>query len=345
MIRRALATAGLLGLLAPAQAATVYVPRPQIELAAARAHIGAKALSDQSSAIGAIERARLEALADPLTAEAQLQQILLMLRDAPAPTAAARRAVAAMAGYSDQVRTDPIDPDHGRGLTVPAFQIAATARGTLRHWDKQRSGALIDRALATGDLDALRQADAGALLARARSGSRADLDLLMLADRPEPAIRAELAERLQDATLATAVLRAAPDPAGFELISTVAATFPPDTALTVLRDPEADSGYRSAARLALAPLAALNPAVRTYLDATLGDRWGAASAQALANADAVETLIAAATGPAAGAARQRHAVLGLQLHGSAAARDALSRIATDPRYPDALRTQVTAWLQ
>ncbi|MDD3764325.1 MAG: hypothetical protein PHP86_13635 [Nevskiales bacterium] len=345
MIRWALAAVGLFGLLVPAQAATVYVPRPQVDLAAAQAHRNAKALPDQSSAVIAIERARLQALADPLTAEAQLQQTLLMLRDAPAPTEAARRAVAAMAGYSDQVRTDPVDPDHGRGLTVPAFQIAATARGTLRHWDKLRSGALIDRALATGDLDALRQADAGALLARARSGSRADLDLLMLADRPEPAIRAELAERLQDATLATAVLRAAPDPAGFKLIGAVAATFPPDTALTVLRDPEADSGYRSAARLALTALVPRNPTVRAYLDATLGDGWGAASAQALARADAVETLIAAAIDPSADAARQRHAVLGLQLHNSAVARDALGRIATDPRYPDALRTQVTAWLQ
>ena len=69
---------------------------------------------------------------EPLLAEYLAHQAVLRLREPGTSRDAASRVVLQdLLDYTPQVLVPPADPDHGRGLWVPAYDLAAAARGTL----------------------------------------------------------------------------------------------------------------------------------------------------------------------------------------------------------------------
>ncbi|TJY64769.1 hypothetical protein E4T66_00555 [Sinimarinibacterium sp. CAU 1509] len=323
-----------------------YVPRSALDEAVRIAAVTAKSAPDESTLAARLDAARLSAVSDPLPAEAELQQTLLRLREAIAPQAATRMQVEALTDYSPQTYTDALDDERARGgLTVPAFEIAATARGTLRRWDKAAHRAALVSALRRGDLEALRAIDdAAAWREQIAVASDAELLLLRSADSADPGVRSALALRLGDTSLARDVLRAPATPAGLTLLAALPEAFESTVALTLLNDPDLDSGYRSAARLAMSRLV-WSAETQQALLAGLGDADGASSAQALArdprNLPALRRIIADAPDDLS----LRRALLALHWMEDAGASATLAAFSHDPAQPASLRAEVSQWLR
>lgn len=341
------AAVALLILLLAGPASAGHAPRADVETAAAAAAIEAKAYPDEAAVLAALRQAQVSSVADPLRAEARMLQLLQRLRETPAPWPSTRELVERLAQHSPLTWTDPVDPDHGRGLQVPAFAVAGSARAALHRWDRAAAEARYRRALAAGDLETLRSAtDHGALAAVVREADGASLALLRAVAPAAPEVRLALFERLADPALARELLQASPDRSGLLLIGRVAALLPADAAFEVLSTPALHSGYTSAARLAIGHLLAAHSPARTHLLATLGDAWGGSSAQALAeSADpATRAALAAVLERENDGPHLRRALLALHLMDDAAARSLLAAFAADSRRPGAAREEVRAWL-
>lgn len=321
-----------------------YVPRSEVTAAAQAAAAEAKAYTQAPDLVGAIRQAQLEANSDPLRAEARLQQLLLRLRDAPAQ---ARVEIEALLDYSPRVYTDAIDPEH-RGRTVPAFEIAGSARAVLRHWDARTAKATYRDALARADFAALRSAaDSRTLAALIDEADAAGLALLQQAALPQPAARVALFERSGDAALIRELLREPADAASRQLPTRIAERLAAPDALALLADTEIHETRRSAARLAIGSLASTHAPARQFLLDTLGDAQGASSATALARSLDDTTLAAIDSVLADGRdnRRTRHALLVLHLSGDARADARLRAYARDAAQPATLREEVRAWLR
>ncbi|MEQ1439749.1 hypothetical protein AAG565_10315 [Fontimonas sp. SYSU GA230001] len=323
-----------------------YVPRAQVEAAAATAAIEAKAYADEAALVGALLHAQSRSVVEPLPSEARLLRLLERLREVTAPADATRAAVAGLLDHAPQTWTDPVDPEQ-RTRQMPAFAVAGAARATLQRWNQTRDEARVRAALARADVDALRGTAPAALAAVAARADARELALLRAADIADPRLQRTLFERSADPQLALHLLRQRADPEGLRLVAGIDAVLAPAAAVAVLTDARLDAGYRSAARLALGRLVVLEPAARTHLLDTLGDADGASSAAALARAEDAVALSALSRlvmieddGP-----RLRHAVLALRLSDDPAARAALRAFVADDARPAALRAEVRTWLR
>lgn len=344
---RAAAGCLLLMLASAPGAAADWKARATVEAAAQQA--GQQiAQADEAALVQALVAALHRAPADALGGEALLQAALLRLRELPAPQASTRQRVASLLDYPSRTLTEAIDPEQARAGPVPAFRIAATARGTLRRWDEQRDAARLARTPA-GLRPELDEARLRAVLpGYLRGASPGELDRLDPTVLPaDAAVLAAWFARRPDAAVLRRLLALPAQAEGHTALAAAPRVLPATEAAAVLLEAARQSGYRSAARLALAPLAVDDARVRQYLLDSLGDADGASSAQALARvADdatlgALHTLVAASgDGPA-----QRRALLALRGMDRADARALLARVAVDPRYPAELRNEVQAWLR
>lgn len=348
MTRRATALA-VMGLAWASTAVASYVPRTEVEAALQAAAQQSKAAAADVASTSAIAQsslrdARAQLQRAPLLAEARAWQALRQLRDVTTPDEASRAAVTAWLEHVAITMTDPVDTGHPHGgQTVAAFPIDAAARSLLRSWDRTAAVAALTTALTQGKLDEAKAVqDRAAWQAVIRTAPASDDALLRQAAPKDVEVQAALALRLIEPDLARAVLRAAPDHAGFGLIRTLPTRFVVSDVITVLTDPGLHKGYRSAARIALAPYVAQDAALRTHLLSTLGDSDGGASAQALAaDPAAITPLIQLARND--DATVRARAVLALKLMNTSSARDALSTLAATPDWDLGLAQQIQRW--
>jgi hypothetical protein len=323
-----------------------YVPRVALNAAQRDAAIAAKSAPDENTLAARLDQARLSAPSDPLRGEAALQQILLRLRETVTPQDSTRATVEALVDHSPLTYTDALDDERARGaLNVPAFAIGATARGTLRRWDKAAHIAALERALHRGDPAALRAIDdPGAWLQIIAAADDPQLQLLRMATPDDVGVRAALALRVADTAGLRELLAAPANAAGLALIARLPTALPPQTASTLLRDPALDRGYVSAARLALARLPWDATIQRTLLQ-TLADADGASSAQALAADPRNLPALRAVLERPADALSLRRALLALRWMEDAGADATLAAFSRDPAQAAALRDEARQWLR
>jgi len=286
--------------------------------------------------------------ADPVVAEALLHQALLRLREPGTPRdAASRSLLQGLLGYAPQVLVPPADPDHGRGLWVPAYDLAAAARGTLAIWQAQEAEQAARDALDRRDYASLRRLPAEPLAAALRQAPLAQLKPLGdQAPWPDAAL-AVLAERLADIDLATQLLTQSEDTRLLDALPALSSALPPAEAMRWLQTLiEQRPALASAALLTMArTLPQLSP---DYLLAQLdGAERGGSAAQALATirtpgvrAALSDILARSADGP-----RLRRALLALHWMDDAAARERLQAFAAAGTTPTALRNEVATWLR
>lgn len=335
--------------LCPAIALAGYVPRPAVAAAADAAAAQAKTLPDEASLAAALLRTQAELTSRPLPAEAAVHAALLRLRASVRPLAATRTAVSALTEYSSQVMTDPLEVEQARGGPVPAFAIAATARGTLQLWDLAAAEALIARSLRGEAVPVLPPALQARAWARyIERATPTELDALQargIPDEPAPLLALWQRRATADTALRMFALPITAD--SYALLADVTARLPADIARPLLMHAAQQPALTSAARIAMAPLVTVDADVRRYLIDTLGDDHGASSAQALAIAADAETVAAlshvlhlTAEGP-----RLLHALLALRTLPGSEALTLLKAFANDPQRPTPLRAEVQAWLQ
>ncbi len=324
-----------------------YVPRAQVESAARAAAIHAKQLNDESALVGALRQAQWRSVIDPLPNEAQMMSALEQLRSVTAPSQQTRVAVSALLDYSTQTLTDAIDVEQ-RTRQVPAFAIAGAARSALSHWQLRADVARLRNAVVQADSVTIASiGNEDAIGEVVRSASPTELAVLRGSAAPTPSTLHALFLRLADPQLALDVLRQAPAAEGLDLIVDIPRVLAPDAAFAVLGDAGIHAEYRSASRLALAPLIAQLPAAREFLVATLADDSGDSSAVALGRSGDVAAVNALSdiVEREADSLRLHNALLGLRASTEPAARTTLARFAADERHLPALRQEVGAWLR
>ena len=329
-------------------AAAQYVPRAELVAAAQAASLHVKSLSDEVQLTAVLRQAPVQLAGSPLQAEAAMHATLMRLRETLRPLPATRKAVAQLMNYSSQIRTDAPDPDHGRGQTAIAFAIAASARGTLRHWDLKAAEAQIAQHLRTGSaLNLSAPIDDRAWARYIDAATPAELDAVQARGLPDSsAALAAWWQRRPDADTAARLLSLPVDTNSYAVLETLPAWLPADAARNLLIATERQPALRSAARLALGQLAADDALARQHLLSTLGDAEGASSAQALsaagdASLDALrEILSIAPEGP-----RLQHALLALRAMPHGEAHALLRGFTDDAVRPPALRAEVQSWLR
>ncbi len=324
-----------------------YVPRAQVEAAARAAAVHAKQLDDESALVGALQQAQWRSAIDPLPNEAQMMSALEQLRSVTTPSPQTRAAVSALLGYSVQTLTDPVDVEQ-RMRQVPAFAIAGAARSALSHWQLRADVASLRSAVAQADSAAIASfGNAEAIVEVIRSATPAELVVLRSSATPTASTLHALFLRLAEPQLALDALRQAPTAEGLDLIADIPRVLAPDAAFAVLSAAGMDAEYRSASRLALAPLIAQLPVVRAFLLGTLADDAGDSSAVALGRSGdgAAISALSDIVEHEADSIRLRNALLGLRASAHPPARATLSQFVADERHAPALRQEVSAWLR
>lgn len=297
-----------------------------------------------------LQRPLAKASGDAVLDESLRHRALLRLREpAMRVDAATRTAVQSLLVYAPQTWVPPADPDHGRGQWVPAYDLAAAARGTLAVWARREAEQAARVALDAGDAAGLRALDPPAVATVLADAAPATLRRLATQPGWSPAVRTVLATRLADPAQAALLLAEADDGELLDAIPGLAAALTPDEAQAWLRQLAMQRpALASAALLAMGPLVSRSPAAQDYLLAQLGDaQLGASAAQALAAAPTpavraalAETLHAADEGP-----RLRRALLALRWIDDAATREQLRAFSAAPIAPLALRQEVATWLR
>ncbi|HUP92294.1 MAG TPA: hypothetical protein VM074_08610 [Solimonas sp.] len=338
--RRGACLASLAALFSAQAAAFGHFPLPEV-VRARQAVLAEPASAAGEPALAArLALAQALAPADALHQELQLHRLLLELRTLE-PGEATRAAVAALATYEPQAWTEAEDPDHARGRAVPVADVAAAARGTLRHWQLRERIANYSDALAHArEIDA--PVDGEALAAAlAHVPPNALGALAPPRDWPGSALAA-LAQRTADAENYHRLFRAAPEPASYAALAEAARALAPADAAAVLIEATANPALASAAVLALAPLVEQR-GVRAFLLAQLGDpALGGSAAQVLwaqpdaATRVALQGLLERGQDSPA----LRRALLVLQHIDDPAARASLRAFADDARYAPALRARI-----
>ncbi|HET6603935.1 MAG TPA: hypothetical protein VFG21_06935 [Xanthomonadaceae bacterium] len=128
-----------------------------------------------------------------------------------------------------------------------------------------------------------------------------------------------------------------------ELIASIPVQLPAETARRILDELTAQEGLASSAVLAMADLAVADPEAQARLEAWLADdALGPSAAAALARMPAADRVqrIERAAARTDNAKALAHAALALRLEASPAAREALQRLAADPRLPGAARREL-----
>lgn len=297
-----------------------------------------------------LQRPLAKAGGDAALDESLRHRALLRLREPGLRgDAATRDAVQGLLAYAPQTWVPPADPDHGRGQWVPAYDLAAAARGTLAVWARQDAEQAARAALRTGDASRLQALDPQAVAAVFAEAAPATLRRLATqADWP-PAVRVMLATRLADPALAGTLLADADDATLLDAMGPLTAALPPEAAQAWLQLLAAQRpALASSALLAMAPVAARSASTQDYLLSQLGDaERGASAAQALAAAPTppVRAALAEVLRAAEDGARLRRALLALRWIDDAASREQLRAFSAAPQAPVALRQEVATWLR
>ena len=285
---------------------------------------------------------------DPVPAEALLHRALLRLREPGMPhDASGQTLLQSLLGYQPQVLVPPADPDHGRGRWVPAYDLAAAARGTLAIWQRQEQEQAARGAMLTGDYAALRSSHGEVLATIFREASHSQQQALASRGPWPSEALVVLAARLADAGLATALLTQASDAELLDAINALASALAPAEAQRWLQQlVEQRPALASAALLAMGRL--LPQQSQDYLLAQLDHpERGSSSAQALASAatPSVRAALADILSAAPDGPRLRRALLALHWMDDAAARAELRAFVAAKTGPAPLRNEVATWLR
>lgn len=358
---------GLAG--AAAHAATVVDPGTarraitQGPVVAADAELAELARAGRVSDLaGRLDRIAAHPALDPVAREWLLDQGLHELARL-APTPAARATVARLA-LRPLVVYSKVDPDHG-DRTTPIYDVGATARFTMRAWERAGArdlaladlrgarGAVVQRFAATrggardpvraGIVDAFREAperlielQRAPILSAIAVGQRVDELALVLA------------LRLADAELLELVIGNADAPVALAAVVAVPRTFNRQTALELLAIATRRAEIGSAAVLAIGELAKDDGAARNLLFEMIEDaELGASAAAALGGL--ADPAVSAELGRRLRASRtessRRLYALALRLDPGDAAREELRRFAATRTGSAQLQREVQQWLR
>ena len=258
--------------------------------------------------------------------------------------------------YNSQVLV-PHLAGHGRHNT-PLFTVKTAAAGTRNHWTFQEARAATKAMLATttgselahhvmglqgtsrkGALLALRQADVETLRTQ-----RNDLAKALSADPSLAPVASVVAMRLQDASLAKAVIATGDADTSVLLVQSVPTLFEAQQAYSLLSDAVAIEGAASAAITAMGQLPRADQ-IDAFLLSQLGvDHTGASAALALSRHGDAGTRNALAQIATESGLRGLHAALALKLDGSAEARALLADLKTNPVASADVKKEVTKWV-
>jgi hypothetical protein len=307
---------------------------------------GALARGDVAAAIAAFE-----STADPRLAEAAAAALIDDLRAEPIRLPAASGWLQWLAAQPPRVYVR--HEETAADWFLPLHDLANRAAGTLQLWQADtareawqrqfaRTPAAALAALADSD-DAEQRAAAAAAVATlpaiefdALRRAAATLDIA-------PDMAVAIAERSDDPAAWQRVLAAGDDQQRLQLVARAGTRLAPQAALDWLQQAMSRPALASAALLAVAELAAREPAAGAVLRDALDDpELGPSAAAGLARSAEVDRVarIEALLDADAGTLKRRHLALALRLEGSAAADAVLQRWARDPAMPRALRREL-----
>jgi hypothetical protein len=369
-IARVLALAIMLGACAQALAARVVDP------ATARRAITAPAVAAREAELAALAAdgratllaARLDLIASDATLTDVAQEWLLdrgLHRLARiAPTREARATVNRLALRAPLVYTR-VDPDHGDRAS-PLYDVGATARFTLRSWDREAARAAAQAELEAGSTRAVRRhaelaaRDASSAAAagiadafRAAPPSqlaaqRAAIASALSEGADVDALALVVAERLADRALFDLVFDYAGEATALAAIPAAVRAFDAATALATLSRASRRAGIASAAVLAVGRLAPQDAAARQFLLDALSDP-GTAPSAAAALGRLADPGISAEIGRRLARAQtddeRRVLVLALTLDSGPAARAELERYAQAGAGSPLMKGKVRRWLE
>lgn len=283
-----------------------------------------------------------KAQADPLVAEYLLREALIALRAERVPADVAA-SVQALTAHRAQALRPPVDPDHGRGHWIAAYDVAAAARGTLRAWELRDHSERALRLIATAPDRVVEIEDAAALAAAIEQASPQSLENLR-AHAPHLPSRAlaALARRLASAALYATLFERTGDSSVLAALAEAAGQLPAGEAQRTLHQAALNPELASAAMLALAQV----PGSERALLQCLGDPVrGGGCAQGLARQpDAAPELLALIEQGRDDLATRR-ALLALLWMNDRAARANLAAYADSTNMPARLRAEVAGWLR
>jgi hypothetical protein len=368
-IARVLALAIMLGACAQALAARVVDP------ASARRAITVPAIVAREAELAALAAdgratllaARLDLIASDATLTDVAQEWLLdrgLHRLARIePTREARATVNRLALRAPLVYTR-VDPDHGDRAS-PLYDVGATARFTLRSWDRAAARDAAQPELQAGSTRATRRyaelaaRDAsGAATAGIADAFRASSSSQLAAQRAAvasalaggadvDALALIVAERLADGALFDLVFDYGGEATALAAIPAAARALDPASALAALARASRRADIASAAVLAVGRLAPQDAAARQFLFDALSDP-GTAPSAAAALGHLADPAVSAEVGRRLARARsddeRRVLVLALTLDAGTAARAELERYARAGAGSPLLKDKVRRWL-
>jgi hypothetical protein len=269
-----------------------------------------------------------------------------------------RELVDGLANYQSEtlIWTD----DHGHREYRPLFDIAVTAKYVGRVWIENESGDEAARAIGDGQLTiisnypALSTDQRRGVMEAFQNAPRAELlpyrsalvDALAQG-KPLEDIAAIVARKTTDAELLSRVLVSAPAELALRSLQAIEEPQWSGQRLPLLSVAAKRPETQSAAMLAIGRLAATNPSATEILLAALGTPAGASAAAALAQSAQPNVIyrLNAILQRNPDEQTRRHALLGLRITDSPAARDALSAFARQPSAPAELVAEIPARLR
>jgi hypothetical protein len=369
-IARVVALAIMLGACAQALAARVVDP------ASARRAITTPAVAAREAELAALAAdgratplaARLDLIASDATLTDVAREWLLdrgLHRLARiAPTRVARATVRRLALRAPVVFTR-VDPDHGDRAS-PLYDVGATARFTLRSWDRAAARAAAQAELAAGSMQAARRYADHATGSAVSAAAAGIADAFRAAPTPQLAAQREamasalaagadvdalalvVAERLADRALFDLVFDYAGEATAIAAIPAAARTLDPASALAAFTRASRRADIASAAVLAAGGLAPQDPAARQFLFDALSDP-GTAPSAAAALGRLADPGVSAEIGRRLASARtddeRRVLVLALTLDAGPAARAELERYASAGAGSPLMKDKVRRWLE
>ncbi len=250
--------------------------------------------------------------------------------------------------------------DHGHREYRPLFDIAVTARQVKRVWTEneardQTAQAIGSRQLTVitqypalsadqqrGVIEAFRNAARSELLPYGSALSDALADGMPV---HEPA--AVVAWKTTDTELLSRVLQSGPATLALQSLQAIEGAQWAGQRLPLLSLAAERPEIQSAAMLALGRLGATDPSATELLFSFLGTPAGPSAAVALARADQPDVIdrLDQILRQSPHEQTRRHALLGLRMIDSPAARDALSAFARQPSAPADLVAEIPSWLR
>lgn len=250
--------------------------------------------------------------------------------------------------------------DHGHREYRPLFDIAVTARYVNRVWSENEAREQAARAIRNQQPNVISQyptisADQQRGVIEAfRDAPRSELQpyraalLGALADgMPVHDLAAIVASKTTDSELLSGVLLSGPAELGLQSLRVIEGAQWAGQRLPLLSLAAERPELQSAAMLTIGRLAATDPSATEILFSFLGTPAGSSAAVALAQLAQPDVIsrLSLILQRSSHEQTRRHALLGLRMIDSPAARDALSAFARQPSAPAELVSEIPAWLR